>query len=123
MSYAFEFVIASGVLALLYGVVMIRSILSLSSGTEEMQKIAAAIQEGARAYLNRQYQMITLVGVIICALLTWLLGIYVGIGFLIGAILSGVAGYVGMNVSVRSNVRTTEAARSGHQPPLDVALQ
>lgn len=123
MSYAYELVLVSGVLALLYGAFMTRSILSLSTGSEQMQKIAAAIQEGARAYLNRQYQMITLVGVIICALLTWLLGIYVGIGFLIGAILSGVAGYVGMNVSVRSNVRTTEAARKGLQPALDVAFK
>jgi len=123
MSYAFEFIIASGVLALLYGVVMIRSILSLSTGTEQMQKIAAAIQEGARAYLNRQYTVITLVGVIICVLLTWLLGKYVGIGFVIGAVLSGVAGYIGMNVSVRANVRTSEAARQGLQAALNVSFK
>lgn len=124
MSYAYGLVLASGVLALLYGAFMTRSILSLSTGSEQMQKIAAAIQEGARAYLNRQYQTITLVGVIICALLTWLLGIYVGIGFLIGAILSGVAGYIGMNISVRSNVRTTEAAaRGGLRPALSVAFK
>lgn len=123
MSYPYVFVIASGILALVYGLVMTRSILSLSTGTEQMQKIASAIQEGARAYLNRQYQIITLVGIVICALLTWLLGKYVGIGFLIGAILSGVAGYIGMNVSVRANVRTTEAARSGLQPALDVSFR
>ncbi len=123
MSYAFEFVIASGVLALIYGVVMIRSILSLSAGTEQMQKIAAAIQEGARAYLNRQYQVITIVGVIICALLTWLLGVHVGVGFVIGAVLSGVAGYIGMNVSVRANVRTSEAARQGLQAALNVSFK
>src|ERR1700675_1620520 len=108
MSYALELVLACGVIALIYGAVMTRSILSLSTGTAKMQEIAAAIQEGARAYLNRQHQVITIVGIIICALLSWLLGMYVGIGFLIGAVLSGLAGYIGMNVSVRSNVRTTE---------------
>lgn len=123
MSYAYELVIASGLLALIYGAVMTRSILSLSTGTAKMQEIAAAIQEGARAYLNRQYQVITIVGIIICALLSWLLGMYVGIGFLIGAILSGAAGYIGMNVSVRSNVRTTEAARSGLQQALNVSFK
>lgn len=123
MSYAYELVIGSGLLALIYGAVMTRSILSLSTGTAKMQEIAAAIQEGARAYLNRQYQVITMVGIVICALLTWLLGIYVGIGFLIGSILSGVAGYVGMNVSVRSNVRTTEAARKGLQEALNVSFK
>lgn len=123
MSYAYELVIASGILAILYGAFSIRSILSLSTGSEQMQKIAAAIQEGASAYLNRQYQVITVVGIIIFALLTWLLGIYVGIGFLIGAILSGLAGYIGMNVSVRANVRTSEAARKGLQPALDVSFK
>lgn len=123
MSYAYEFIIASGVLALLYGVVSIRSILALSTGTERMQEIAAAIQEGARAYLNRQYQVITIVGVVICILLTLLLGKFVGIGFIIGAVLSGVAGYIGMNVSVRSNVRTCEAARRGLQAALDVSFK
>lgn len=123
MSYALELVLACGVLALIYGAVVTRSILSLGTGNAKMQEIAAAIQEGARAYLNRQYQVITLVGIVIFALLTWLLGIYVGIGFLIGAILSGVAGYIGMNVSVRANVRTTEAARSGLQPALSVSFK
>lgn len=123
MTYAYELVIGSGVLALIYGAFMIRSILSLSPGTEQMQKIAAAIQEGARAYLNRQYLTITIVGVIVCALLTWLLGKYVGIGFLIGAILSGLAGYIGMNISVRANVRTSEAARKGLQAALSVAFR
>lgn len=123
MTTPFIFVIAAGILALIYGIFATRSILLLSPGTEQMQKIAAAIQEGARAYLNRQYQVITLVGIAIFILLTWLLGMYVGIGFLIGSILSGAAGYIGMNVSVRSNVRTSEAARTGLQAALNVSFR
>src|SRR5262249_3380211 len=119
----YSFVLASGIFALLYGLFMIRSVLSLSMGNEQMQKIAAAIQEGARAYLNRQYTVIGAVGIIIFAILTWLLGWYVSIGFLIGAILSGAAGYIGMNVSIRANVRTTEAARHGLQSALNVAFK
>jgi K(+)-stimulated pyrophosphate-energized sodium pump len=116
-------VIACGVFAILFGLVMIRSILAQSSGTEKMQQIAAAIQEGARAYLRRQYTMIALVGVVIFITLTWLLGWYVGVGYLIGAILSGVAGFVGMNLSVRANVRTAESAKKGMQAALDVAFR
>ncbi len=123
MLYGNELVIASGVIALFFGAYLIRSIMSLSAGTEQMKTIAAAIQEGARAYLNRQYRVITIVGIVIFALLTWLLGIYTGIGFLIGSTLSGAAGYIGMNVSVRSNVRTTEAARGGLANALSVAFK
>ncbi len=123
MSFSYEFVIACGVLALLYGVFTVRSVLSASPGNARMQEIAAAIQEGASAYLNRQYQVITVVGIVILALLTWLLGWHVGVGFFIGAVLSGLAGYVGMNVSVRANVRTAEAARKGLQPALDIAFK
>ena len=123
MSYAYEFIIASGFLALLYGAVTIRSILSMSAGTEKMQEIAAAIQEGASAYLNRQYQVITVVGIVLFVLLTLLLGKFVGIGFLIGALLSGITGYIGMNVSVRANVRTCEAARHGLQEALNVSFK
>lgn len=120
---AFGVVVACGVIALLYGLFMIRSILSLSAGTEQMQKIASAIQIGAKAYLNRQYSIITIVGVVICIGLGLLLGWTVALGFLIGAVLSGVAGYVGMNVSVRANVRTAEAAKKGLQPALDVSFK
>lgn len=123
LSYGYELTIGCGILALVYGFFMIRSILSLSAGTEEMQRIAAAIQEGARAYLNRQYQTIGIVGVVIFILLTWLLGWHVGVGFVIGAVLSGAAGYIGMNVSVRANVRTSEAARRGLQAALDVSFK
>lgn len=122
-SYINEIVIACGVLALLYGLVTIRSILALSTGNEKMQEIAAAIQEGARAYLNRQYRVIAIVGVVVFAILTSILGLDVGVGYLLGAVLSGAAGYIGMNVSVRANVRTTEAARSGLQPALDVSFK
>lgn len=123
MLYAYGAVIACGIFALLYGLFMIRSVLSLSPGTEQMQKIATAIQIGAKAYLNRQYQVISIVGLVIWALLTWLLGWKVGLGFVIGAVLSGAAGYVGMNISVRANVRTAEAAKKGLQPALDVAFK
>ncbi len=107
-----QFIIGCGLLAVLYGIWSIRSIVKAETGNERMQEIASAIQEGARAYLNRQYRTIALVGVVICVLLGVQLGMYVGIGFIIGAVMSGMAGYIGMNISVKSNVRTTEAARS-----------
>ena len=117
-------VIACGLLALLYGVYAVRAVLSAEAGTDKMREIAAAIQEGANAYLNRQYTAIAIVGVIIGIFLGLALGLTVAIGYFIGAILSGLAGYIGMNVSVRANVRTAEAARSkGLGAGLDIAFK
>ena len=112
MANEYWLVVACGVLALLYGAVTVRSVLSAPAGNERMREIAAAVQEGARAYLNRQYGTIAVVGAVIGVLLGLRLGILVAIGYFIGAILSGAAGYIGMNVSVRANVRTAEAART-----------
>ena len=106
-------VLACGVLAVLYGIYGINRILAKPTGTERMQEIAAAVQEGAAAYLNRQYTTIGIAGVVVAIILAVTLGIKVAIGFVIGAILSGIAGYVGMNVSVRANVRTAAAAKDG----------
>lgn len=124
MSNLYLLVIACGVLALAYGVYAIRSILKANAGNARMQEIAGAIQEGARAYLNRQYKAIGLVGVVVGILLGAFLGLWVAVGFFIGAILSGLAGYIGMNVSVRANVRTAEAARSsGLKQALSIAFK
>ncbi|HYD17930.1 MAG TPA: sodium-translocating pyrophosphatase [Patescibacteria group bacterium] len=116
-------VIASGVLALLYGILTSFQVMSKSAGNARMQEIAAAIQEGAQAYLNRQYTTIAAVGVVVAILLGVTLGKSTGIGFAIGAILSGLAGYIGMHVSVRANVRTADAAQKGLQEALTVAFK
>ena len=116
-------VIACGVIAVLYGIIASRSILAASAGTERMQEIAGAIQEGASAYLNRQYRTIAMVGVVVTIVLFYFLGSQAAIGFLIGAILSGAAGYVGMLISVRANVRTTEASRQGLAQGLSIAFR
>ncbi len=113
-----------GVVAILYGLYAIRSIAAAPPGTERMVEIAEAIQEGANAYLNRQYTAIGIVGVVVGILLGLLLNVYVAIGYFVGAILSAAAGYIGMNVSVRANVRTANAARTGGvKPALDVAFK
>jgi K(+)-stimulated pyrophosphate-energized sodium pump len=123
MDGIYWFAVACGVVALLYGIYAIRSVLAASGGNERMQEIAGAIQEGARAYLNRQYMTIGMVGVVIFVILLVLLGYKVGIGFAIGAILSALAGYIGMYVSVRANVRTADAARQGIAPALGIAFR
>ena len=118
------FVIACGVIALLYGIYTIRFVLMAPAGTERMQDIAMAVQEGARAFLNRQYTTIAVVGAVIGVLLGLKLGMTVAIGYFIGALCSGATGYIGMNVSVRANVRTAEAARSqGLAGGLDIAFK
>ena len=110
-------------LALIYGAYAYNQVMAAGTGTARMQEIAAAIQEGARAYLNRQYRTIAIAGVVVAVILAVTLGIHVGLGFVIGAVLSGSAGYIGMNISVRANVRTADAARQGVQAALDVAFK
>ncbi|MGD1953948.1 MAG: sodium-translocating pyrophosphatase [Sphingomonadales bacterium] len=115
--------ILCGLLAVAYGLMTRSSIMSASAGNEKMQEIAAAIQEGANAYLGRQYRTIAIVGVIVAILIAIFLGVYPTIGFLIGAVLSGVAGFIGMKISVQANVRTAEAAREGLQAGLTLAFK
>ena len=109
--------------ALIYGVQSIQWILAKDPGNARMQEIASAIQEGARAYLNRQYTTIAIVGVIIGVVIFVTLGAWSAVGFAIGAICSGVAGYIGMYVSVRANVRTAQAAHDGLNAALEVAFR
>ena len=118
-----DLAIVCGFVALAYGIWAARSVLAADAGNARMQEIAGAVQEGARAYLNRQYSTIGIVGVIVTVILMMTLGQFVAIGFVIGAVFSGIAGYIGMNVSVRANVRTTQAARSSLTGALDIAFK
>ncbi|HEY0150043.1 MAG TPA: sodium-translocating pyrophosphatase [Allosphingosinicella sp.] len=115
--------IACGFIAVLYGIFTSRQVLAMSPGNERMVQIAEAIQEGAKAYLGRQYTTIAIVGVIVAVIVGVLLGIHEAVGFVLGAVLSGAAGYIGMNISVRANVRTAEAARRSLQSGLTTAFR
>src|SRR5688572_27606349 len=123
MSQYLIFALACAVAALLYGVFSIKWVLAQPAGNDRMREIAAAIQQGAQAYLNRQYTTIAIVGVILFVVLGFALDWPTAFGFLVGAILSGVAGHTGMYISVRANVRTAEAARSGINAALKIAFR
>src|SRR3989339_1325390 len=115
--------IGPAVLAIGYGIFLIQWINKKPTGSERMQNIARAIQEGAKAYLARQYKTISYVAILVFLVLGITLGWMTGLGFLVGALFSGIAGFVGMNVSVKANVRTTEAAKKGLKAALDVAVK
>ena len=114
---------ASSIIAVLYGMISITWINSQSPGSDKMKEISDAIAEGAKAYLNRQYQTIGMVGFVLFVIITYFLGGPVGLGFLVGAVLSGATGYIGMNVSVKSNSRTAEAAKNGLNAAFQVAFR
>ena len=123
MDLALWLIVACGGLSIVYGVVTTQGLLKADSGSARMQEISAAVREGASAYLKRQYTTIAIVGVVILIAAYFLLGIYAAIGFLIGAVLSGVAGFIGMNVSVRANVRVAQAAVGSLAKGLDLAFK
>ena len=116
-------IVLAGALSIVYGIVTTRGLMAADAGTARMQEISAAVREGAQAYLKRQYTTIGIVGVVIFLLALWLLGIWSAIGFAIGAVLSGAAGFIGMNVSVRANVRVAQAATKSLAGGLDLAFK
>ena len=117
------YTIAAGFLSIIYGYLTGKQILNASPGNSKMQDIASAIQVGAKAYLNRQYKTIAIVGIVVLVIISYAFSILVGLGYLIGATLSGLAGYVGMLVSVQANVRTAEASRKGLSNGLSIAFK
>ena len=123
MNLALVFALLCALLAIVYGIVSVKWILAQPEGNDRMKAIAGAIQEGASAYLNRQYLTITVVGVVLMAGLWHSLGPATAVGFFIGAVLSGATGYIGMNISVRANLRTAEAAHQGMNAALQVAFR
>jgi K(+)-stimulated pyrophosphate-energized sodium pump len=123
VSNILQLIILAGLLAIVYGYFTRKNILSASAGNIKMREIAFAIQVGAKAYLNRQYKTIAIVGVVVLVIISYAFSILVGLGYLIGATLSGIAGYVGMLVSVQANVRTAEASRKGLSQGLSIAFK
>src|SRR5579864_4033306 len=123
LTFAVGFGLACGALAILFGLYLIVWILRKPTGNDRMREIAAAIQEGAMAYLRRQYTTIAIVAVVLILLIGFFLSWQAAIGFLIGAVLSGATGFIGMSIAVRANVRTAEAAKSGMSPAFAVAFR
>ncbi|MFA6315136.1 MAG: sodium-translocating pyrophosphatase [Candidatus Paceibacterota bacterium] len=123
MNSTIWFALITSLIAIAYGVFLINSILKKPSGNDKMKEIAAAIQAGAKAYLNRQYRTIAIIAVVLFIVLWLALGIEIAIGFIVGAVLSALAGYIGMNVSVRTNIRTAEAAKHGLAQALSLAFK
>ncbi len=123
VAVALTVAIAAGALALIYGALLVRWVVSQPNGNDRMKEIASAIQEGASAYMKRQYQLVAVVAVVVAIILALALDVSTAIGFLVGATASATAGFVGMSVAVRSNIRTAEAARKGLGPALSVAFR
>jgi K(+)-stimulated pyrophosphate-energized sodium pump len=123
MSSTLWLIVLGGALSIVYGILTTRSLMAADAGTARMQEISAAVREGAQAYLKRQYTTIAIVGIVIFLIAFFLLGWQSAIGFAIGAILSGAAGFIGMNVSVRANVRVAQAATKSLAGGLDLAFK